>query len=58
MVISIKNVMVISILQMIYTGMSLKLLDHTSRHCCRNLNEKLQQGFIIIAYRHRKEKLP
>ena len=29
--------------------MSLKL--HTSRHCCRNLSEKLQQDFIIIGMR-------
>ena len=32
-------------------GMSLKLLDHTRRHCCRNSGEKLQKGFIIVAMR-------
>ena len=30
--------------------MSWNLLDHTSRHCCRNSRGKLQQGFIIIAW--------
>ena len=29
-------------------GMSLKLLEHTSRHCCRNSSEKQQQSFIVI----------
>ena len=29
-------------------GKSLKLLDHTRRHCCKNLSEKLQKCFIII----------
>ena len=46
-----KSVVVINILKMICRGMPLKLLDHTSRHCCRNSSEsseKLQQGFIII----------
>ena len=32
-------------------GMSLKLLDHTRRHCCRNSCEKLQLGFIITGMR-------
>ena len=35
-------------------GMSLKLLNHTSRHCFRNsseLSEELLQGFIIIRMR-------
>ena len=31
--------------------MSLKLLDHTRRHCCRNWSEKLQQGFKIKGMR-------
>ena len=31
--------------------MSLKLKNHTSRHCCRNSSEKLQQNFIIIGMR-------
>ena len=30
-------------------GMSLNLLNHTSRYCCKNSSEKLQQGYVIIA---------
>ena len=37
-------------------GMSLKLLDYTSRHCCRNSSKKLDSK--VLQSEHKNKKLP
>ena len=39
-------------------GMSPEAFGQTSRYCCRNSSEKLQQDFVIIKGKKRDGKLP